>query len=204
MGSISDTLKDTVDYLNRKGEKVGAVIVHLYRPFSEKYLLDVMPKTAKRIAVLDRSKEVGAAGEPLYLDVRNMYFGKANAPLVVGGRYGLSSKDTTPAMMVAVYDNLKLAEPKNQFTVGIVDDVTFHSLPLTEEIVVLPEGTKECKFFGLGSDGTVGANKNSIKIIGDHTSMYAQAYFAYDSKNQAALLYRTCVLVIILCVRRIW
>jgi len=183
MGSISETVRETIDYLNNNGEKVGAVIVHLFRPFSTKYLFDVMPKSVKRIAVLDRSKEPGSAGEALYLDVKSVFYGKPNAPMIVGGRYGLSSKDTTPAMIASVYDNLKMKEPKDSFSVGIVDDVTFQSLPMKEDISVVPQGTIECKFFGLGSDGTVGANKNSIKIIGDHTDMYAQAYFAYDSKK---------------------
>jgi pyruvate-ferredoxin/flavodoxin oxidoreductase len=187
MGSITDTLKDTIDYLRAKGEKIGLITCHLYRPFSEKYFLKVFPKSVKRICVLDRSKEPGAPGEALYLDVKNLFYGKENAPLVIGGRYGLSSKDTTAMMMVSVFNNLKAKEPKNQFTIGIVDDVTFTSLPLTEEINVLPEGTTECKFYGLGSDGTVGANKNSIKIIGDHTDMYAQGYFAYDSKKSGGV-----------------
>lgn len=183
MGSVSETVRETIDYLNNNGEKVGAVIVHLFRPFSTKYLFDVMPKSVKRIAVLDRSKEPGSAGEALYLDIKSVFYGKPNAPMIVGGRYGLSSKDTTPAMIASVYDNLKMKEPKDSFSVGIVDDVTFQSLPMKEDISVVPQGTIECKFFGLGSDGTVGANKNSIKIIGDHTDMYAQAYFAYDSKK---------------------
>jgi len=183
MGSISETVRETIDYLNNNGEKVGAVIVHLFRPFSTKYLFDVMPKSVKRVAVLDRSKEPGSAGEALYLDIKSVFYGKPNAPMIVGGRYGLSSKDTTPAMIASVYDNLKMKEPKDSFSVGIVDDVTFQSLPMKEDISVVPQGTIECKFFGLGSDGTVGANKNSIKIIGDHTDMYAQAYFAYDSKK---------------------
>lgn len=183
MGSITDTIKGVVDYRNANGDKVGLISVHLYRPFSEKYFMKVFPKTVKRIAVLDRTKELGANGEPLYLDIEDIFYGKENAPLIVGGRYGLSSKDTTPAMMDSVYDNLAMAEPKNGFTVGIVDDVTFKSLPLKEEISVVPEGTYEAKFFGLGSDGTVGANKNSIKIIGETTDKYCQAYFAYDSKK---------------------
>ncbi|HOU83580.1 MAG TPA: pyruvate:ferredoxin (flavodoxin) oxidoreductase [Spirochaetota bacterium] len=183
MGSVSETVRETIDYLNNNGEKVGAVIVHLFRPFSTKYLFDVMPKSVKRIAVLDRSKEPGSAGEALYLDIKSVFYGKPNAPIIVGGRYGLSSKDTTPAMIASVYDNLKMKEPKDGFSVGIVDDVTFQSLSMKEDISVVPQGTIECKFFGLGSDGTVGANKNSIKIIGDHTDMYAQAYFAYDSKK---------------------
>jgi pyruvate-ferredoxin/flavodoxin oxidoreductase len=187
MGSITDTLKDTIDYLRAKGEKIGLVTVHLYRPFSEKYFLNVFPKSVKRVCVLDRTKEPGAMGEPLYLDVKNLFFGRANAPIIVGGRYGLSSKDTTPAMMISVFENLKANEPKNQFTVGIVDDVTFTSLPMKDEVSVLPSGTVECKFYGLGSDGTVGANKNSIKIIGDHTDMFAQGYFAYDSKKSGGV-----------------
>jgi pyruvate-ferredoxin/flavodoxin oxidoreductase len=183
MGSVTDTLKEVVDYLVNKGEKVGLISVHLYRPFSSKYFFNVLPDTVKRIAVLDRTKEPGANGEPLYLDVKDIFYGKDKMPLIVGGRYGLSSKDTTPAMLIGVYDNLKLAEPKNGFTVGIVDDVSFKSLPLTEEVSVVPKGTYEAKFFGLGSDGTVGANKNSIKIIGNTTDKYCQAYFAYDSKK---------------------
>jgi pyruvate-ferredoxin/flavodoxin oxidoreductase len=184
MGSVTETIRETIDYLLRQGKKVGAIIVHLYRPFSAKHLLAAAPKTMKRLCVLDRTKEPGAEGEPLYLDVRSAYYGQANAPLIIGGRYGLSSKDTTPAQIITVYENLARPEPKNHFTLGIVDDVTFHSLPLPkEEVVVVPEGTIECKFFGLGADGTVGANKNSIKIIGDYTDLYAQAYFAYDSKK---------------------
>ncbi|MBU1013679.1 MAG: pyruvate:ferredoxin (flavodoxin) oxidoreductase [Bacteroidetes bacterium] len=187
MGSITETIKEVVDYLNAKGEKVGLVSVHLYRPFSEKYFLKVMPKSVKRIAVLDRTKEPGANGEPLYMDIREMYYEKADKPLVVGGRYGLSSKDTTPAMMVSVFENLKMKEPKNYFTVGIVDDVTFKSLPLLPEISIAAPGTYEAKFYGLGADGTVGANKNSIKIIGDNTDKYCQAYFAYDSKKSGGI-----------------
>jgi len=187
MGSVTDTIKEVVDYLNRQGEKVGLVCVHLYRPFSAKYLLDVIPASVKRIAVLDRTKEPGANGEPLYLDVRDIYYGKENAPVIVGGRYGLSSKDTIPSMIKSVYDNLNLPEPKNRFTVGIVDDVTFTSLPMGEKLDVAPAGTFQAKFFGIGSDGTVGANKNSIKIIGDTTDLYAQAYFAYDSKKSGGV-----------------
>jgi pyruvate-ferredoxin/flavodoxin oxidoreductase len=183
MGTVTDTLREVVDTLVANGEKVGMLAVHLYRPFSAKYFMKAMPDTVKRIAVLDRTKEPGANGEPLYLDVRDVYYGKENAPEIVGGRYGLSSKDTTPAMMVSVFDNLKQNEPKNGFTVGIEDDVTFLSLPKKEEISVVPEGTYEAKFFGLGSDGTVGANKNSIKIIGESTDKFCQAYFAYDSKK---------------------
>lgn len=187
MGSVTDTLKEVVDHLMEKGEKVGIVCVHLYRPFSAKYFFNVMPKSVKRICVLDRTKEPGANGDPLYLDVKDLFYGKENAPLIIGGRYGLSSKDTTPAQMIAVFDNLKMKEPKNQFTVGIVDDVTFKSLPVGAEINLSPKGTFQAKFYGLGSDGTVGANKNSIKIIGDNTDKYSQAYFAYDSKKSGGI-----------------
>ena len=187
MGSITDTLKEVIDHLIEKGEKVGLIAVHLYRPFSAKYFFEAFPKTTKRINVLDRTKEPGANGDPLYLDVVELFAGKKDAPLIVGGRYGLSSKDTTPAQMLSVFDNLKMAEPKNRFTVGIVDDVTFTSLPLREEIDLSAKGTFAGKFYGLGSDGTVGANKNSIKIIGDNTDKYAQAYFAYDSKKSGGI-----------------
>jgi pyruvate-ferredoxin/flavodoxin oxidoreductase len=187
MGSVTETIKESVDYLISKGEKVGLITVHLYRPFSEKYLMKVVPATVKKIAVLDRTKEPGANGEPLYLDTKDIFYGKDKAPLIVGGRFGLSSKDTTPAMVLSVFENLKKKEPKNRFTVGIVDDVTFTSLPMLPEISVVPEGTFEAKFFGLGSDGTVGANKNSIKIIGDGTNKYCQAYFAYDSKKSGGV-----------------
>lgn len=183
MGSITETIKETIDYLNSKGENVGMVVVHLYRPFSAKYLMQAVPKSVKRICVLDRTKEPGANGDPLYLDIKDVFYGTPNAPIIVGGRYGLSSKDTTPAQMVAVYDNLKAAEPKNQFTVGIVDDVTFKSLPVGPEIMLNHDGLFEARFIGLGSDGTVGANKNSIKIIGETTEKYCQAYFSYDSKK---------------------
>ncbi|MBP1641076.1 MAG: nifJ [Bacteroidetes bacterium] len=183
MGSVTEAIRETIDHLNAKGEKVGLVAVHLYRPFSAKHFLAAVPKTAKRIAVLDRTKEPGATGEPLYLDVKDCFYGAADAPLVVGGRYGLGSKDTTPAQILAVYDNLALPEPRNQFTIGIVDDVTFTSLPQEEEIAMGGESLFEAKFYGLGADGTVGANKNSIKIIGDNTNKYCQAYFAYDSKK---------------------
>jgi len=187
MGSVTETLEETVDYLNANGEKVGVVKVHLYRPFSAKYFFDVLPETVEKIAVLDRTKEPGAIGEPLYLDVCSLYNGKAKAPVIVGGRFGLGSKDTTPTQMVAVFNNLKLDEPKNGFTVGIVDDVTNLSLELPEKINAAPEGTKRCKFWGFGSDGTVGANKDAIKIIGDNTDMYAQAYFDYDSKKSGGV-----------------
>ncbi|MBQ5528246.1 MAG: pyruvate:ferredoxin (flavodoxin) oxidoreductase, partial [Bacteroidales bacterium] len=183
MGSVTETIKETIDYLEAQGRKVGLITCHLYRPFAEKYFLKVLPESVKRIAVLDRTKEPGSLGEPLYLDVKALFQGRENSPLVIGGRYGLSSKDTTPAQIIAVYDNLDLKEPKTDFTIGIVDDVTFKSLPLKEEISIVKEGTTECKFYGLGSDGTVGANKNTIKIIGTHTDLYSQAYFDYDSKK---------------------
>ena len=183
MGSATEAIREGIDYLIEKGEKVGLVAVHLYRPFSIKHFLKAIPKTAKRICVLDRTKEPGASGEPLYLDVKDALYGTENQPLVVGGRYGLSSKDITPAQVLSVFKNLALPTPRNRFTVGIVDDVTFTSLPLDEEISLGGEGTYEAKFFGLGADGTVGANKNSIKIIGDNSDKYSQAYFEYDSKK---------------------
>ena len=183
MGSVTETIKETIDYLAAQGKKVGVMIVRLYRPFSAKYFMKALPETVKRIAVLDRTKEPGALGEPLFLDIKTLFQGVEDAPLVVGGRYGLSSKDTTPAQIVSVYENLELAEPKDGFTIGIVDDVTFKSLPQKEEFSIVKPGTTECKFFGLGSDGTVGANKNTIKIIGDNTPKYCQAYFDYDSKK---------------------
>ena len=177
MGSITETIKETIDYMQAKGEKAGLISVHLYRPFSPKYLMNVLPKSVKRICVLDRTKEPGANGEPLYLDIKDVLYGTANAPIVVGGRYGLSSKDTTPAQMLAVYENLKANEPKDHFTVGIVDDVTFTSLPVGPELHLENKDTFEARFIGLGADGTVGANKNSIKIIGNTTDKY------YDSKK---------------------
>ena len=183
MGSVTEAIRETIDFLAAKGEKVGLVSVHLYRPFSAKHFLAAVPATAKRIAVLDRTKEPGANGDPLYLDVKECFYGKENAPLIVGGRYGLGSKDTTPAQILAVYENLALPMPKNQFTMGIEDDVTFTSLPKKEEIALDADGMFEAKFYGLGADGTVGANKNSVKIIGDNTNKYCQAYFAYDSKK---------------------
>ncbi|HYE08564.1 MAG TPA: pyruvate:ferredoxin (flavodoxin) oxidoreductase [Patescibacteria group bacterium] len=187
MGSITESLEETVDYMNARGAKVGIIKVHLYRPFSPKYLLDVMPKTVKRIAVLDRTKEPGALGEPLYLDVRSMFYNMENAPMIIGGRYGLGSKDTTPSHLKAAFDNLMSNNPKNGFTIGIVDDVTNLSLDVKEEINAAPEGTIRCKFWGLGSDGTVGANKSAIKIIGDETNLYAQGYFSYDSKKSGGV-----------------
>ncbi len=183
MGSVTEAAREAIDYLTAQGEKVGLVAVHLYRPFSAKHFLAAVPKTAKRIAVLDRTKEPGAVGEPLYLDVKDCFYGQADAPVIVGGRYGLSSKDTTPAQVISVYENLSLAMPKNQFTLGIVDDVTFTSLPKKEEMALGGAGMYEAKFFGLGADGTVGANKNSVKIIGDNTNKHCQAYFSYDSKK---------------------
>ena len=183
MGSVTEAIRETIDYLTEAGEKVGLVAVHLYRPFSAKHFLAAVPSTAKRIAVLDRTKEPGATGEPLYLDVKDCFYGAENAPLIVGGRYGLGSKDTTPAQILAVYENLSLPMPKNQFTLGIEDDVTYSSLPQKEEIAMGGAGIFQAKFYGLGADGTVGANKNSVKIIGDNTDKHCQAYFSYDSKK---------------------
>ncbi len=183
MGSVTEAAREAIDHLVANGEKVGLVSVHLYRPFSAKHFLAAVPKTVKRIAVLDRTKEPGANGEPLYLDVKECFYGVENAPEIVGGRYGLGSNDTTPAQILGVYKNLALPTPKNHFTVGIVDDVTFTSLPKEEEIALGGEGMFEAKFYGLGADGTVGANKNSVKIIGDNTNKHCQAYFSYDSKK---------------------
>ena len=183
MGSATEAAREAIDHLVAQGEKVGMVAVHLYRPFSVKHLLAAVPKTAKRIAVLDRTKEPGAEGEPLYLDVKSAFYDVENKPLIVGGRYGLGSSDTTPAKIIAVFNNLALPQPKNHFTVGIVDDVTFTSLPEVEEMALGGEGMFQAKFYGLGADGTVGANKNSVKIIGDSTDKYCQAYFSYDSKK---------------------
>ena len=183
MGSATEAAREAIDHLTAQGEKVGMVAVHLYRPFSVKHLLAAVPKTAKRIAVLDRTKEPGAEGEPLYLDVKSAFYDVEDKPLIVGGRYGLGSSDTTPAKIIAVFKNLALNEPKNHFTVGIVDDVTFTSLPEEEEIAMGGAGMFQAKFYGLGADGTVGANKNSVKIIGDSTDKYCQAYFSYDSKK---------------------
>ena len=186
MGSATEAVKEAIDYMTERGEKVGLVSVHLYRPFSVKYLAAVMPKTVKRIAVLDRTKEPGSNGEPLYLDVVEAFNStpelQAINPIIVGGRFGLSSCDTTPAIIMGVYENLALPEPKNHFTFGIIDDVTFLSLPPKEEIAVV-DGMFQAKFYGLGADGTVGANKNSVKIIGDNTKKHCQAYFSYDSKK---------------------
>jgi len=187
MGSVTDTIEETVDYLNRNGESVGVIKVHLYRPFSAKHFMEVLPPSAEKIATLDRTKEPGSLGEPLYEDVKTMFYNMDKRPVVVGGRYGLGSKDTTPSQIKAVFDNLKQDEPKDGFTIGIIDDVTHTSLPIKDNIVTEPEGTIMCKFWGLGSDGTVGANKNAIKIIGDNTDMYAQGYFQYDSKKSGGL-----------------
>ena len=187
MGSITPVIEETIDYLNAAGEKYGLVKVHLYRPFSVTHLLNAIPKTVKKIAVLDRTKEPGSLGEPLYLDVKAALYEMENAPQVVGGRYGLGSKDTTPSEIKAVFDNLKLQNPKNGFTVGIEDDVTHTSLAVTQKITAGSKSTIRCKFWGLGSDGTVGANKQAIKIIGDHTNKYAQGYFSYDSKKSGGV-----------------
>ncbi len=183
MGSASEAAREAIDYLTKQGKKVGMISVHLYRPFSVKHLLAAVPKTTKRIAVLDRTKEPGAEGEPLYLDIKSAFYDVENKPLIVGGRYGLGSSDTTPAKIISVFNNLELPEPKNHFTVGIVDDVTFTSLPQVEEIPMGGDDLFEAKFYGLGADGTVGANKNSVKIIGENTDKHCQAYFSYDSKK---------------------
>ncbi len=187
MGSVCDVVEETVDYLNSKGEKVGLLTVHLYRPFSLEHFFKYIPKTVKKIAVLDRTKEPGSIGEPLYLDVKSAFYGTEWQPVIVGGRYGLGSKDVIPSHILPVFENLKLPVPKDRFTVSIVDDVTFTSLPAGPDIDTTPAGTTACKFWGLGSDGTVGANKAAVKIIGDHTDMYAQAYFAYDSKKSGGI-----------------
>lgn len=183
MGSVCETIEEVVDYLNERGEKVGAIKVHLYRPFSQSHFLDVIPAGVKKVAVLDRTKEPGSAGEPLYKDVKSLFYGRDKQPVIVGGRYGLGSKDTTPSQIAAVFKNLENDKPKNAFTIGIVDDVTNTSLPEESIIDTSPAGTVRCKFWGLGSDGTVGANKTAVKIIGDKTNLYAQAYFSYDSKK---------------------
>lgn len=187
MGSVTESLEEVIDYLRAMGQKVGVLKVHLYRPFSSKYFFDVMPKTVKKIAVLDRTKEPGAIGEPLYLDIKSLYYRAENAPLIVGGRYGLGSKDTIPNQLIAVFDNLKAEAPRDGFTIGIVDDVTNLSLPVGPSVVTEDSSTIRCKFWGLGSDGTVGANKSAIKIIGDKTDLYAQGYFSYDSKKSGGI-----------------
>ena len=188
MGSVCDTIKETIDFLNARGEKVGMIKVHLYRPFSVKHLVDVIPDSVKTISVIDRTKEPGSLGEPLFLDVvaalKNSKF--SNVP-VYGGRYGLGSKDTLPAHIISVYNNMNAEKPKTEFTLSINDDVTNLSLDVTESPDTTPKGTTSCKFWGLGSDGTVGANKDSIKIIGDNTDMYAQGYFFYDSKKSGGI-----------------
>jgi pyruvate-ferredoxin/flavodoxin oxidoreductase len=188
MGSACEVIRETVDHLTARGEKVGLVAVRLYRPFAVERLLAAVPASARKIAVLDRTKEPGAAGEPLYLDVRDAFYGRADAPVIVGGRYGLGSKDFTPAHVAAVYENLKAGSPKSGFTVGITDDVTFASLPAyPADIDTTPAGTTCCKFWGMGADGTVGANKSAVKIIGAHTDLYAQAYFSFDAKKSGGL-----------------
>lgn len=188
MGSVCETAAEAVDYLNSEGEKTGVLTVHLYRPFSVKHLLNAIPKTVKKIAVLDRTKEPGAHGEPLYLDVKTALYDSDISPIVVGGRYGLGGKDVTPDHVLAVYEELKKDAPKNGFTISIDDDVTHTSLAkYPKDLDFTPEGTTACKFWGLGSDGTVGANKSAVKIIGDNTDMYAQAYFAYDSKKSGGI-----------------
>ncbi len=187
MTTVTEAAKEVIDYLNKQGEKVGLITCHLYRPFSEKYFFNVFPDSVKKVAVLDRSKEPGANGEPLYLDIKELFYDKENKPLIVGGRYGLSSKDTTPAQIISVFENLKAENPKNHFTIGINDDVTHASLKTGEEVSITPDDIYEAKFYGIGGDGTVGANKNSIKIIGDTTDKYAQGYFAYDSKKSGGL-----------------
>ena len=187
MGSVCETIEETIDYYNAKGEKLGLVKVHLFRPFSMEHFLKAMPKSVKRVAVLDRTKEPGAMGEPLYLDVRNCFYDQENAPMVIGGRFGLGSKDTTPSEIRAVFENLKSQNPKTHFTLGIEDDVTNTSLASGKKVVVAEPETVRCKFWGLGSDGTVGANKQAIKIIGEHTDKFVQAYFAYDSKKSGGL-----------------
>lgn len=187
MGSINDTVEQAVDYLNAKGRKVGMIKVRLYRPFVEEYFFDVLPKSVKRIAVLDRVKVPGALGAPLYQDVCSAFYGKDMQPMIIGGRYGLGSKDTVPADIVAAFENLASATPKNGFTLAITDDVTNTSLPRGEQVDMLPAGTIQCKFWGLGSDGTVGANKQAVDIIGTETDLYAQAYFSYDSKKSGGV-----------------
>ena len=187
MGSACETIQTVVEKLNAEGRKVGLLAVHLYRPFSIKHFMAAVPKTVKRIAVMDRTKEPGSFGEPLYMDVRGAFYEAEISPLIIGGRYGLGSKELTPSEVLAVFENLTAAEPKNNFTVGIVDDVTNTSLVVTTSLDTTPASTKSCKFWGLGSDGTVGANKSAIKIIGDHTDMYAQGYFSYDSKKSGGI-----------------
>ena len=188
IGSGCQTANEAAAYLNAQGEKVGVVSVHLYRPFSVKHFLNAIPKTVKKIAVLDRTKESGAPGEPLYLDVKSAFYDSDVKPVIIGGRYGIGGKDTTPDQLLAVFEELKKDSPRNGFTIGINDDVSNKSLETTHlDVDLTPEGTTACKFWGLGSDGTVGANKSAIKIIGDNTNLYAQAYFAYDSKKSGGI-----------------
>ena len=187
MGSVTEAIEETIDELNARGEKYGLVKVHLFRPFSVEHLLKVIPQSVEKICVIDRTKEPGCNGEPLYLDVCSAFYGKENAPKIVGGRYGLASKDVTPSDIKAIFDNLKKYDSKNFFTVGIEDDVTFTSIPVEDELRIVTPGTVRCKFWGLGSDGTVGANKQAIKIIGENTNKYVQAYFAYDSKKSGGV-----------------
>ena len=187
MGSVTEAIEETIDELNARGEKYGLVKVHLFRPFSVEHLLKVIPQSVEKICVIDRTKEPGCNGEPLYLDVCSAFYGKENAPKIVGGRYGLASKDVTPSDIKAIFDNLKKDDSKNFFTVGIEDDVTFTSIPVEDELRIVTPGTVRCKFWGLGSDGTVGANKQAIKIIGENTDKYVQAYFEYDSKKSGGV-----------------
>ncbi|MFR4229977.1 pyruvate:ferredoxin (flavodoxin) oxidoreductase [Clostridium sp.] len=187
MGSVTEAIEETIDELNARGEKYGLVKVHLFRPFSVEHLLKVIPQSVEKICVIDRTKEPGCNGEPLYLDVCSAFYGKENAPKIVGGRYGLASKDVTPSDIKSIFDNLKKDDSKNFFTVGIEDDVTFTSIPVEDELRIVTPGTVRCKFWGLGSDGTVGANKQAIKIIGENTDKYVQAYFAYDSKKSGGV-----------------
>ncbi|MEC9489296.1 MAG: 2-oxoacid:acceptor oxidoreductase family protein, partial [Halanaerobium sp.] len=183
MGSGCNVVEEVVDYLAEEGEKVGMIKVHLYRPFSTKYFLQALPRTVKRIAVLDKTKEPGAEGEPLYQDICSLFCNLPQHPVVVGGRYGLGQKDVRPSQIISVFNNLRKEEPKNHFTIGIVDDLTNTNLSEDDIINPIPEGTISCRLWGLGSDGTVGANKMAIKIIGDQTDLYVQGYFSYDSKK---------------------
>lgn len=187
MGSVTETIEEAIDELNARGEKYGLVKVHLFRPFSVEHLLKAIPQSVEKICVIDRTKEPGSNGEPLYLDVCSAFYGKGNAPKIIGGRYGLASKDVTPSDIKAIFDNLKKEDSKNLFTVGIEDDVTFTSIPVEEELRIITPGTVRCKFWGLGSDGTIGANKQAVKIIGENTDKYVQAYFAYDSKKSGGV-----------------
>ena len=187
MGSVTETIEEAIDALNARGEKYGLVKVHLFRPFASDHFLNCLPKTTQKVCVMDRTKEPGALGEPLYLDVKAALYGKENAPVVIGGRYGLGSKDVTPSDIKAIFDHLKQEDAKDHFTVGIEDDVTYTSIPVKDDLKVVKPGMVRCKFWGLGSDGTVGANKQAIKVIGEHTNKYVQAYFAYDSKKSGGM-----------------